>query len=235
MTTKSCFVALALIASSAGAWAQSTVIVSQTDNVIIPDNDLSGISETVSLGSSIQSITGVQLTLDIGGTDNYQPFNGDFYAYLEHGSGMAVLLNRVGVTAGNSFGYADTGFDVTFSDSGPDIHNYQNGIYNLNAAGQLTGTWGPDGRTASPFTVLDTSPRTALLSSFDGGSAGGTWTLFIADTSPGGIGNLDGWSLQVTGNTNTLPQVPDSGNTLGLLAVGFSLLLLASCRRRPNA
>lgn len=229
MTTKSCFIALALITCAAGAWAQTTVTVSQTDNVMIPDNDLSGVAETITLGSTIQSITDVQLTLDVGPTGSGAlPFNGDYYAYLTHGSGMAVLLNRVGVTAANPFGYGGTGFDVTFSDAGADIHNYQSGSYSLNGGGQLTGTWGPDGRAASPFTVLDTSPQTALLSSFDGGSAGGVWTLFIADTSPLGIGNLESWSLQVTGNTATNNPVPDGGNTFGLLALALGVMLLGS-------
>jgi hypothetical protein len=231
MTTKPCIVALALITCGASAWAQITLTGSQTDNAMIPDFDLSGLSETISLGSSIQSITGVELTLDIGGTANYQPFNGDYYAYLIHGSGMAVLLNRVGVTAVNPFGYSDTGFDVTFSDGGSDIHYYQTGSHTLNGEGQLTGTWGPDGEATSPLTVLGTSPQTALLNSFDGESSSGGWTLFIADCSPGGIGNLDSWSLQVTGNTGTSTS-PDNGSTMGLLVLGVSSLALWSLRKR---
>jgi hypothetical protein len=230
MTTKSCFVALALITSSASAWAQITLTRSQTDNAMIPNYDLNGVVETISLGSSIQSITDVQLTLDIGGTSYYQPFNGNYYAYLTHGAGFAVLLNRVGVTASNPFGYSDMGMDVTFSDSGSDIHDYQSGAYTLNGNGQLTGTWAPDGRTASPFTVLDTSPRTALLSSFDGEDSGGDWILFIKDCSPGGIGNLDSWSLTVTGTGVT--SIPDGGNTMGLFALAASLLALRSLRER---
>jgi hypothetical protein len=236
MITKPFFVALATITFSASAWAQITLTANQTDNVMIPDavipgSDASGISETIPLGSSIQSITDVQLTLDIAGTSYYQPFNGDYYAYLMHGSGFAVLLNRVGVTAVNTFGYSDTGMNVTFSDSGADIHTYQTGSYTLNGDGQLTGTWAPDGRTASPFTVLDTSPRTALLSTFDGEGSGGNWTLFIADCSPGGIGNLVGWNLQVTG-TPSISSVPDGGNTMRLLFLGASSLALLAARKR---
>jgi hypothetical protein len=197
---------------------------------MIPNNDLNGVAETISLGPSIQSITDVQLTLDIGGTSFYQPFNGNYYAYLTHGTGFAVLLNRVGVTASSPFGYSNEGMDVTFSDSGPDIHNYQSHAYSLNGNGQLTGTWGPDGRPASPFTVLDTSPRSALLSSFDGEDSSGDWILFIEDCSPGGIGNLDSWSLRVTGTGVT--TIPDDGNTFGLLALGASLLAVRALRKR---
>jgi hypothetical protein len=203
------------------------VTVSQTDNALIPDNNLNGIAETISLGSSIQSITDVQLTLNLGKTANGdRPFNGDYYAYLTHGSSLVVLLNRVGVTAANHYGYFDTGFAVTFDDSGADIHNYQSGSYTLNSSGQLTSTWAPDGRTASPLAVLDTSPRGPLLSSFDGEDASGGWTLFIADTSPGGIGDLASWSLQVTGTA----AVPEPTT---LIAGAFSLLpLVTSMFRR---
>ena len=234
MTTKSFSVALALLALSLSAWA-NPITIDQTDSnsAMIPPDNFSGLSETISLGSSIQSITDVQLTLDIGGTAFNQPFNGNYYAYLQHGSTLVVLLNRVGVTAGNPYGSADEGFDVTFSDSGSDIHNYQNGPYTLNANGQLTGTWAPDGRTASPLSVLDTSPRGPLLKAFNGQGSGGGWTLFIVDAATGDLGNLDSWSLQVTGNT---ASVPDGGNTLALLLLGLSPLALGSMmKKRLNA
>ena len=63
-----------------------------------------------------------------------------------------------------------------------------------------------------------------MLNVFDGGTADGGWTLFIADTSEGGIGSLDSWSLQVTGNPPTGLTVPDNGNALELLAMGFSVV-----------
>jgi hypothetical protein len=226
MTLKPFFFVLAWSAFTASASA-NPITISQTDNniAIIPPDNLSGMAETISLGSSIQSITDVELTLNIGGTANNQPFNGNYYAYLSHGSTLVVLLNRVGVTASNPYGYADEGFDVTFSDSGSDIHNYQNGSYTLNGSDQLTGTWAPDGRTASPLSVLDTSPRGPLLSAFDGQNSGGGWTQFIADAATGDLGDLDGWSLQVTGTTGA---VPDSGGTLELLVIAVSPLALWS-------
>jgi subtilisin-like proprotein convertase family protein len=225
MTTKSCFVALALITFSASSWAQTTLTGSQTPDTIIPDNDLSGLSETIVLGSGIQSITDVQLTLDVGGTANYQPFNGDYYAYLTDGATTVVLLDRVGTAPGSTvrdvFGYNNKGFDVTLADGSPDIHNYQSGSYSLNAAGQLTGTWAPDG---------------GALSAFDGEGSAGDWTLFIADESEGGIGNLDSWSLEVTGTPATVaPGVPDNTSTMGLLLLGAGSLAFWSFRQRRLA
>jgi hypothetical protein len=37
-------------------------------------------------------------------------FQGDFFALLSHGSGLAILLNRVGVSSSNAVGCAHTGF-----------------------------------------------------------------------------------------------------------------------------
>ena len=215
MRTKSCFVALALFTFTAGVCARTTLTGRWTDGAPIPD-DPNGIVRKISLDPGISSITGVQLTLDIGGTDNYTPFNGDYYAYLLHGSTLAVLLNRVGKTSGNPDGYADAGFDVTF-DSGSDIHYYQSESPVFNTAGQLTGTWAPDGGTT-------------LASSFYGQDASGDWTLFIADMSSGDSGNLESWSLQVT----DVPAVPEpaTGLAAGLLVLLVFLTALLQ-RRHP--
>ena len=79
---------------SSGAWAASiTVGGTSVDNVQIPDNDLNGVAETINLGATgIQSITDVQVTLQVS-----DGFNGDYYAYLQHGPNISILLNRVGL------------------------------------------------------------------------------------------------------------------------------------------
>jgi len=184
------------------------ISASETVNTLIPDNDLSGLASTISLGSSSGHISSIVLTLDLGGTPS--AFNGDYYAYLTHGSILVPLLNNVGEPAA-PFGYADNGFDVTFKDSGPNIHNYQNFNYTFNANQQLTGTWSPDG---------------GMLSLFDGQNAGGNWTLFVADTSAGGTGNLNNWSLELT------TVVPDNGGTLSLLCLGMISIGLWKLRGR---
>jgi Proprotein convertase P-domain len=226
MGTKTFFILVVSLVCAGGVQAD-TITLGQTDNnsQVISPNDFNGLAETINLGSSIQSITDVELSLNIGGSAGNQPFNGNYYAYLQHGPTLVVLLNRVGVTAGNPFGYADEGFDVTFSGSGSDIHNYQNGPYNLNTDGQLTGTWAPDGRTANPTSVLDSSARGDLLDAFDGENSGGDWTLFVVDADSGDLGNLNDWSLQVTGTSaDDLVGVPDNGSGLGLLMMGLGAL-----------
>ena len=187
-------------------------------NQAIPDNDLSGLSDSHTISPGIQSITDVQVTLDITGG-----FNGDYYAYLTHDSGFAVLLNREGRTETDAFGYPDSGFNVTFDDaaSNGDIHTYR---LTLNPnGGALTGTWAPDARNINPGLSLDTTPRGAFLGSFNSLGADGAWTLFVADVSPVGSGQLNSWSMEVIG------VVPEPG-TWVLFGLGASVLVPASRR-----
>lgn len=140
-------------------------------------------------------IAEVAVTLEIAGT-----WSGDLFAYLNFGEAHAVLLNRVGRTELNPAGYGDKGFQVTFEDAAlnADIHQYRV-TYELSpplsTSGALTGTWAPDGRTTDPAEVVDTDPRTATLSVFDGLDPNGFWTLFLADMEPGAVHQLLGWGL----------------------------------------
>jgi subtilisin-like proprotein convertase family protein len=191
-----------------------------TVNEAIPDNDLSGASDTQTILPGILSITELSVTLSITGG-----FNGDYYAYLTHDSGFAVLLNRAGRTATDDFGYPDSGFNVTFEDDAAngDIHSYR---LTLNPnGGALTGTWSPDGRDVHPASSIDTTLRDATLVSFQGLGADGDWTLFVADNSSVGNGVFDSWGMTVIG------AVPEPG-TIALLGLGATILVLAVRRRR---
>ena len=76
------------------------------------------------------------MTLNIAGG-----YNGDLYAYLSHGAGFAVLLNRVGRTSVNTDGYSTPGFAVTLvGHAAADVHSYESLSPTYNANGQLTGT-----------------------------------------------------------------------------------------------
>ena len=168
-------------------------------NVPVPDGNGSGMSDVRTLSSSIRSITGLRVTLNIAGE-----FNGDLYGYLRHVQGgttnFCVLLNRPGRTLANPAGYADSGLNVAFDDAAlaGNIHLY--GTVSNVAPGQpLTGSWQPDGRKVDPTVVLDTSPVTTTLSGFNGADGSGTWTLFLADMVSGGTNMLVSWGLQITG------------------------------------
>jgi subtilisin-like proprotein convertase family protein len=200
-------------------------------NLAIADHDLNGVSDTRNI-TGLGAILDVNVTLNITGR-NGNAFNGDLYVGLSHGSGYAVLLNSTGKTSVNDFGYADNGFNVTFDDIAVngDVHTYRltlSGTPTTPLAGALTGNWSPDGRYAALFTGgnLDTDARTKLLGGFNGLSANGDWTLFVADQASGGTAQLASWGLQIT-------AVPEPAEYA--VVIGGALLGLAAWRRRGRA
>ena len=234
MNLKLCLAAiLALLEAGAGA---VTITANATVNALIPDGDLSsGVASTITLAhSGIASITDVSVSLDVAGSP--AAWNSDYYAYLTHGSSLAILLNRVGMVNAadpNDFGYGDNGFNVTFAAGAYNIHDYQNTAYALNGAGQLAGTWGPDGRNVGPLSVTDATLPTALLSSFNGLAADGGWTLFILDAAPGGVGALENWGLTVDGSG--VVSVPESSSgfagLLGGVVAALAVIRQVSLRK----
>ena len=221
MNTPKLIAALVALTVCASRLALAEVFAFTNLNLAIPDGQPAGISDVETIASGITQIGSVQVSLNITGN-----FNGDLYGYLQHDGALSVLLNRSGRTLGNPFGYADSGYNITLSDlaTNGNIHTYETVL--TPAAGlPLTGVWQPDGRTNSPATVLDTNPSTAGLSLFDSMSGSGTWTLFLADLSPGGTSELGSWAL-------TISPVPEpSALALGILGLGAISLLV---RRGKN-
>lgn len=114
---------------------------------------------------------------------------------------------------------------MVFDDSAAnDFHLYQ-------AAGGLIlggAAWQPDGRSAPPNSVLDTSARTSLLNGFNGMNPNGSWTLFVADLSVGGQSTVTAWGLDIT-------AVPEPGQSLGVGMLLGSALLIRMRPRRSGA
>jgi len=188
---------------------------SQTWNVstAIPDNDDVGFADTRTI--NVPDITEIEnVTVGLHFTGGW---NGDLYAYLVHGSGFAVLLNRPGRSLSYPDGSATVGMEVTFDDSAfADLHTAI-----PMSGGSVIGTYQPDGRITDPLDVLDTDPRPAMLSSFIGLDANNTWTLFVADQAAGETSTLQSWTLTITG-------VPEP--SVALLG-GLGMLLLLRRRR----
>src|SRR5580704_4564134 len=201
---KPAIIAGVVLFSVAQTQAQTVISTNFTINENVPQGDPSGLASTETLDFSsvpnFSSIVDLTVTLNISGG-----LNGGYYAYLVNNTGgFAILLNRPGTTSGNSLGYTDSGFNITLSDTAAngDIHLYQN-VSNP-GGGVLTGTWAPDGRNVNPATVVDTDPRTALLSSFIGTNPSGQWTLFLANLDYGEQGELVSWGMTVT----AVPEPP---------------------------
>jgi subtilisin-like proprotein convertase family protein len=190
-----------------GLTAQGDVF-QETVNTAIPDGNPGGLESTIDVGGLAGQLEDITVSLDISGG-----FNGDLYAYLGHGdTGFAVLLNRVGKTAVDSFGYSDPGFHIVLSDAASlDIHTYGG-----NGDLPLTGTWQPDGRNVDPQLVLDTSPRTAQFDSFIGSDPNGAWTLFVADMAGGGgQAVLQSWDINLA--VVSVPE-PGAGKLFSVMA-----------------
>ncbi len=147
---------------------------------VVPDNNFSGWSDTRSVSTMpAGTFTGLTVDLQLSGG-----WNGDLYAYLVHSSGFSVLLDRVGVgvTGVSAFGYGDAGMNVNLTATGTSIHQY--GGINNTFPGMPTGTWLTDNTSGSLASFLSTSPN-------------GTWSLFIADLSGGGVSTVQNWGLQM--------------------------------------
>jgi subtilisin-like proprotein convertase family protein len=171
---QSLFLALAL---GALTLPSSAVIYSTnwTVNATIPDGNLSGWANSQSVSTmpagTLQGVA-VDLQLSSGWT-------GDLYAYLTHSSGFAVLLNQVG-TPGQPFGYGAANWNITLADDG----------FNGGSYAELH-TYGGGNLSGSTWNATDS------LSSFLSTPANGTWSLFVADLSGGGVTTLQSWGLQM--------------------------------------
>lgn len=221
MKTNKPIIAAAAMLLAGVAWGQTyTSNYTFNVNAAVPDGNPVGVSSSTNLSGMAGSISSLSVTLDVTGG-----FNGDLYAYLASPAGqLVVLLNRVGMSSSNAFGYSDAGFNVTLTNGAPDIHTYQMSVNP--AGGQLTGAWAADGRNILPNSApgaFDAGP-TQDLSSFNNYSPDGQWTLFIADlSSGGGQSTLVSWGLTVV----TVPEP----QTWALMAGGLGLLLALKRRR----
>ncbi len=215
---------LLLLATLASRASSTNATFTATPGVTVPDANPVGLSSTLNVSGMTGSTINLTVNLDITGG-----FNGDLYSYLVSPTGtIVVLLDRVGVVSGNPYGYGNAGFNITLdSASGNNIHTYQTGGYTI-SGGQLIGTWAPDYNTVDPLgdpsTFNATSPTGNTLISLDGADPNGTWTLFMADLSPGGVSTIVSWGLTVS----TVPE-PQTWTLLGSSLVG---LWMANRKRR---
>jgi subtilisin-like proprotein convertase family protein len=218
--------ALALLFSLLGSASQAGVIItSGAINTAIPDDSATGLTSTLNV-TELFLVSSVTVNLNLSVPVGQTGWSGDLYVYLQHDSGLSVLLNRPGRTSDAPFGYGDSQpISITVSDAGAngDLHTYRPEAATA-LTGTLSGSWQPDGRASDPDAVLTSSPRSATLSQFNGLNSAGTWTLFVADLSGGGRYQLDSWALQ-------LQAVPEPGEYA--LIAGLTLGIFA-CWRSPR-
>ena len=168
----------------------------------IPDGSPVGVSFTGTYDGAAAGATVSSLTVNLSISGGY---NGNLYGYLVAPNGtLVMLLNQPGHTDGSTFGfgYAGSGLNVTLTDATTIGGNSVTSIQTTaETPGQLfSGTYNAAG----------------TLGTFNNSSANGEWTLFFADTTPGGgQAQLTGWSLDIT-------PVPEPVNVaMAIFGVGF--------------
>jgi hypothetical protein len=210
------------LAAAVTASAQLVWNSGLANNGVIPDGDPAGWSDTRTVSGLAGPIASVAVTLSVSGG-----WTGDYYAFLSHAGGFAVLLNRVGRTAapGGDAGYSDAGLQIRLEDSATngDVHQYRNvSGYGLLIGGN--GSFVPDGRNVSPWSAVDTDAATQRLNQFAGLNANGDWTLFLADLSNGAQGAVQSWGLTIT-------PVPEPSPWAAVAGVGLAAF---ACWRRAR-
>ncbi len=208
-----------LLAGSSEAQTNFTGTVTVNQN--IPDGNPVGLVSQTTFSGLTGTISSMSLNLDITGG-----YNGDLYAYLVGpNSTTLVLLNRVGLSSANDFGYSDSGFNITLTNGASDLHFYQAGSYTL-SGGQLIGSWAPDGATISPNSAGSAYDGTTAgnFNLFNNTDPNGEWTLFVADLANGG-----GQSMIVDWSLTIVTDVPEP-QTWALMIGGVGALL--ALRRR---
>ena len=179
----------------------------------IPDNNAAGVAFSSGFSATGLRISDIAVNIDVSGG-----WNGDLYAYLSHGSGYTVLLNRVGAVNSGDDGYSTSGFNLLLApvSTHPGIAD----IHSVASPSSFPMAYAADGRVS----YTDTS-RSRTLDGFLNGDPSGTWTLFFADLSPGAVSTLNGWSLDIT-------TVPEPVN-VALGWFGAVLLFFAVARSQP--
>jgi len=165
----------------------------------------------------IVSITDVNVGLVMRSATGDTMRLGDYFVSLTHGTAseeerVAVLLNRPRASDTRTWGSSLSSANFQFDDS--------IGALNIFGTTTTSGTFAADGRlSVSPYATAqayDPSSVTHGLSALTGEILGSnTWSLLVADTRQGGVGFLDSWSLQITGNTAAGGRVdPGSGGII---------------------
>jgi hypothetical protein len=138
----------------------------------IPDNASAGASSSIVIADAGSVL---DLTVTLSGLTH--TWVGDLIITLSNGSSTIDLINQPGGSGGIGFGFSwNLGGDYTFDDAASATFE---GFTGPSSAILPSGSYAPEG----------------ALSSFNGGSIAGTWTLSISDNAGGDTGAFQGWTL----------------------------------------
>ena len=183
----------------------------------IPDNNTTGVSSTIAIGTGIASVQSITLT-DISHT-----WVGDLIITVTAPDGSVVdLMRKLG--SGTTGGVGDSSnfnaATITFAVGGADMWALATNGANGDTFDIPSGTYAPFGNL---FTgVASTSYSSSSYASFDNQLAG-NWTIKVLDTAGADTGAIGSWQIEAT-------PVPEPA-TMSALALGAVAMLR---RRRSN-
>ena len=198
--------------AASSAWA---LPVTATNNIAqaIPDNNSTGISSVITIGTS-GLINSMSLLVAISHT-----WLGDLVVTLTNGSNTVTLMDRPGSPIPSAFGDSSdllATAPLTFSDAAS-ILNPAESMGLLCTASQTVGV---------DFLCSNTVFRPQQpLSAFNGSDIQGNWTLKVSDNAANDLGRLASWTLQA----DVTSQVPEP---TALALVGLALAAAGATTRR---
>jgi subtilisin-like proprotein convertase family protein len=163
--------------------SNSNVTYSNTTNLVIPDNNPSGVSGVINvpLFGNILNPNAITISLALNHT-----WCSDIVATLFSPSGNSyIFINRLGMNSATT-----GGFSTDFVSSNILSFNNLAGGQIMSSNPIAAGTYLPSGGVSSLFPVTN-------LSNLLNENINGNWTLKIQDLAGGDTGNLVSWSLNI--------------------------------------
>ncbi|MFL6241306.1 MAG: beta strand repeat-containing protein [Actinomycetes bacterium] len=151
----------------------------------------------------------VKLTATIKGLTHTAPDDVDVLLVSPNGTTLKLMSDAGGLTGISNV-------NLTLDDAAasllPDSSTIASGTYKPTdyEAGDLFPSPAPSGPYGAPAPV-----GTATLASFAGGSANGTWSLYLVDDSAGLSGSISGWCLNLTLASPTITKTLPSNRAQG--------------------
>jgi subtilisin-like proprotein convertase family protein len=182
----------------------------------IPDNNLAGVSSTITFSESLLITGNVVVTLE-GMTHTWI---GDLTATLiapdNTSHDLFFRVGRITTGAGDS---SEFNGDYIFRDAVTDTLGNGNDLWaEAGLGGDLYQLRGGEYRT----TAANSAAFTSLDSTFAGLNTQGTWTLLMTDQAGNDVGSVGGWTLSMS-------AIPEPGSTFVLGGLGLAAWLV---RRR---
>jgi len=200
-----------------GAATNTVISRTNTNALVIPISGTQGPASNYPSTISISNSPGVITKVTVKLNNLAHSFPDDLDIMLVGPAGQVVML--MSDTGG---GNLLTNVNLTFDDAAarglPDSGQITNGTYRPTNIGVTND---------NPSPLAPSPPYSTNLSSFNGTSPNGTWSLFVFDDGSGDTGSLQSWNLNVSATVRTCCTNNPPFSDLGLTGVAVPLTPIA--------